>query len=68
MNDIIDQMFPPVPEDNSIAGQYLAGAAPWQIIQSVHNSSEKEMRDFYAAHEETANAANLHMNVEVKRK
>jgi len=68
MNDMIDQMFPPVPEDNSIDGLYRAGYAPWQIIQSVHNSSVKEMKTFYAAHEQDSDTTNVHMNVEVKRK
>ena len=68
MKDIIEQMFPPVPEDDSIDGLYRAGYAPWQIIQSMHNSSEKEMKAFLAARERNADTTNVHMNVEVKRK
>ena len=45
--DIIDQMFPPVPEDGTVMGQYLNGEAPWQILQSVHNSSASDAAEFY---------------------
>lgn len=45
--DIIDQMFPPVPEDGTVMGQYLDGQKPWQILQSIHNSSAAEAAEFY---------------------
>lgn len=45
--DIIDQMFPPVPEDGTVMGQYLDGQEPWQILSSVHNSSAADMAQFY---------------------
>lgn len=45
--DIIDQMFPPVPEDGTVMGQYLDGQAPWQILQSIHNSSAADVAEFY---------------------
>ena len=45
--DIIDQMFPPVSEDGTVMGQYLDGQEPWQILQSVHNSSEADVAQFY---------------------
>ena len=66
--DIIDQMFPPVPEDGTVIGQYLDGEAPWQILQSVHNSSEAEMKEFYETQKFSSFPTDVHVEVEVKKK
>ena len=46
METIVEQMFEPVPEDedDSVLSRQ-SDAKPWQILQSVWNNTEEEMRE-----------------------
>lgn len=43
--DIIDQLFPQTEPDDSIADQFFMGLAAWQILSSVHNSSDDKRKE-----------------------